>query len=69
VRNGSQAEQAGLAAGDLIVEVGGDGVETAADIVAALERARARQSPSVVMLVDRAGMERFVAVRLPQTAG
>ncbi len=69
VRNGSQAEQAGLAAGDLIVEIGGDGVESPADIVAALERARARQSPSVVMLVDRAGMERFVAVRLPQTAG
>ncbi len=69
VRSGSQAEQAGLATGDLIVQIGGDAVDTPADIVAALDRARARQIASIVMLVDRGGMERFVAVRLPQSAG
>ena len=69
VRNGSQADQAGLAAGDLIVEIGGDAVANPAEILAALERARARQLASVVLLVDRGGMERFVALRLPHSAG
>ena len=69
VRGGSQAEQAGIAPGDLIVQVAGDPVATPSDIVAAFDRARAGHAASVVVLVDRGGMERFVAVRLPQTAG
>jgi serine protease Do len=69
VRGGSQADQAGIAPGDLIVQVGGEAVTTPADIVAAFERARASHVAGVVVLIDRGGMERFVAIRLPQTAG
>jgi serine protease Do len=68
VKDGSTAQNAGLAAGDLIVEVAGQAVHTPDEVVQALARARAQHHASLVMLVDRRGAEQFVAVRLPQTA-
>lgn len=68
VKDGSAAQSAGLAAGDLIVQVGGEPVGTPEDVARAFGDARTNHHASLVMLVDRRGTEQFVAVRLPQTA-
>jgi serine protease Do len=68
VKDGSAAQSAGLAAGDLIVEIAGESVVRPEDVARAFEEARARHDASLVMLVDRRGTEQFVALRLPQTA-
>ena len=69
VREGSAAQRAGLATGDLVVEVGGEKVETPEQAARAIAGARARHVASVLLLVDRHGAERFVALRLPHSAG
>jgi serine protease Do len=68
VREGSAAQRAGLAPGDLVVEVGGEKVETPEHAARAIAAARARHAASVLLLVDRHGAERYVALRLPQGA-
>ena len=68
VREGSPAQRAGLAPGDLVVEVGGEKVGNPEQAARAIAGARARHAASVLLLVDRHGAERFVALRLPQGA-
>ncbi|MFM8991515.1 MAG: Do family serine endopeptidase, partial [Alphaproteobacteria bacterium] len=69
VRDGSLAQRAGIAPGDVVVEVGGEKVESPGDAVRAISEARARHAASVVLLVDRHGAERYVALRLPHAPG
>jgi serine protease Do len=68
VREGSVAQRAGLVPGDVVVEVGGEKVETPEQAARAIAAARARHAASVLLLVDRHGAERYVALRLPQGA-
>ncbi|MFM8679071.1 MAG: PDZ domain-containing protein [Alphaproteobacteria bacterium] len=68
MREGSPAQRAGLAPGDLVVEVGGEKVGNPEQAARAIAGARARHAASVLLLVDRNGAERFVALRLPQGA-
>ena len=68
VREGSVAQRAGLAPGDIVVEVGGEKVESPEQAARAIAAARARHAASVLLLVDRHGAERYVALRLPHGA-
>ncbi|MFW5833253.1 MAG: PDZ domain-containing protein, partial [Pseudomonadota bacterium] len=64
VMEGSPAAAQRLQAGDVILEVGQDAVETPADVVARITEAREGGKRSVLFLVDRQGDLSFVAVRL-----
>ena len=68
VRDGSAADDAGLEAGDVIVQVSGDEVRRPADVERQLVAARGAKHASVVMLVSRRGNEQFVAMKLPASA-
>ncbi len=60
VQPGSPADDAGIAPGDLIVEVNRQAVKTIADMQGALGRSKAG---SALLLVSRKGQTRFVTVR------
>ncbi len=61
--NGLAAEK-GIRPGDVIVEVGQEEVSSPADVIAKIEAQKAQNKKSVLLLVDRKGDFRFVAVRL-----
>ena len=60
----SDAAEKGLQPGDIIVEVGQEEVATPADVAAKIERHRAEEKNTVLLLVDRKGDVLFVGVRL-----
>ena len=62
-QNGPAAEK-GVRPGDIIVEVGQEEVKTAADIKAKVDKARQAGRKSVLLLVDRQGEMRFIALRI-----
>jgi serine protease Do len=62
VAPGSLAEEKGLAAGEVIVEVGQEAVGSPADVVRMIEEARDAGRKSVLLLVERGGDLRFVAL-------
>ena len=62
-QNGPAAEK-GVRPGDIIVEVGQEEVKTPADIRAKVEKARQAGRKSVLLLVDRQGEMRFIALRI-----
>jgi serine protease Do len=62
-QNGPAAEK-GVRPGDIIVEVGQEEVKSAADIRAKVEKARQAGRKSVLLLVDRQGEMRFIALRI-----
>lgn len=64
VETGSAAEEAGLQAGDLIEEVGGRPVDSAAAFARALREARAAGRRNATLLVTREGDTRYVPLRL-----
>jgi len=68
VEPGGPAAIGGLRQGDVVVEVGGEKVGNPEQAARAIAGARARHAASVLLLVDRHGAERFVALRLPQGA-
>jgi len=57
----------GMRVGDVIVEVAQDEVKNAAQIVAKIDEARKAGRKSVLLLVDRQGDLRFVALKLDQS--
>jgi len=59
----SPAEEAGLAAGDLILALDGSTVASPEDAAARLRRAAASRRKPILVLFDRDGERRFVAVR------
>jgi len=63
VRLGSPAARKGLSPGDVIKMVGDKKVESPQDVVAAVKRAADDKKYSVLMLVERRGNDRFVAVK------
>ena len=54
----------GMRAGDVVVEVAQDSVKTTAQILAKIDEAKKAGRKSVLLLVDRQGDLRFVAVKL-----
>ena len=62
VQAGSPAAEKGLRAGDLIIEVSQQEVANPADIAALVQKARGEGKKSVLLLVDRQGDLRFVAL-------
>ncbi|HYH21950.1 MAG TPA: PDZ domain-containing protein, partial [Azospirillum sp.] len=64
VQNGSPASEKGMRAGDVIIEVGQEEVKTPADVTAKLQKARDQGKKSILLLVDRQGDLRFVALPL-----
>jgi serine protease Do len=64
VREDSPARDTGVGPGDIIVRIGSDEVRTVADVVKGIEQAKTDQRNAVMLLVNRQGDERFVAVKL-----
>ena len=63
----SAASQKGMRAGDVIVEVAQEEVKTPAQITAKIDEAKKAGRKSVLLLVDRQGDLRFVALKLDQS--
>jgi serine protease Do len=61
---GGPSADKGMRAGDVVVEVAQDSVKTTAQILAKIEEAKKAGRKSVLLLVDRQGDLRFVAVKL-----
>jgi len=64
VEDGSPAADKAMRPGDVIVEVSQTGVETPADVVALIERAREERRSTVLLLVRSGGDLKFVALSL-----
>jgi serine protease Do len=64
VSSDSDAAQKGLKAGDIILEVSGEPVSSAADVEAGVKKARDLNRPSVLLHVKSADQKRFVAVKM-----
>jgi serine protease Do len=62
----SQAAEKGVHAGDVIVEVAQEDVKSAGQISDLIDAAKQAGRKSVLMLVDRQGDLRFVALKLDQ---
>lgn len=62
----SDAAHKGILPGDVILEIDQGKVANSQEVLAAITAARGQKRTSVLMLVDRAGDERFVAVKLTE---
>jgi serine protease Do len=65
VAEGSSGSEESLRPGDVIVEVGQEEVNSPPEVAAKVNQARQDAKKSVLLLVDRQGDLRFVALRLP----
>jgi serine protease Do len=66
VTDGSAASQESLRPGDVIVEVGQEEVNSPPEVTAKVNQAKQEDKKSVLLLVDRKGDLRFVALRLAE---
>ncbi len=66
VANGTPASEKGVRAGDVIVEVGQEEVKAPADVAAKVQKAREQGKKSILLLIERQGDLRFVALPLGQ---
>ena len=66
VREDSLAAQRGLRAGDVIVEAGQEVVMKPTDINLRIQQAKEQNRRSILLLVDRQGDLRFVALNIPE---
>ena len=66
VEPGSAAEEKGLSEGEVITEVDQEAVRSADEIKAKLEAAKAEDKKSVLLLIQRGGDMRFVALKLAE---
>jgi serine protease Do len=64
VGDGSVAAEKGMRAGDVIVEINQSEVASPADVQAKVKEAQQQKRRSVLLLVDRQGDQRFVALRI-----
>jgi len=67
VASNSAASEKGMRAGDVIVEVAQEDVKTPAQITQKIDEAKKAGRKSVLLLVDRQGDLRFVALRIDQS--
>lgn len=66
VSEGSAADEAGLQAGDVVEEVGGKAVSSAADFSKAITDARKNEKRHAVLLVRRGDNSQFVPLRIKE---
>ena len=66
VKDGSPAAEESLKPGDLIVEVGQEEVGSPPEITAKVDQAKTDGKKSILLLVDRQGDLRFVALRFKE---
>jgi serine protease Do len=66
VANDSPGAEKGVKPGDVVVEVAQEEVKTPAQVRAKVDEARKSGRKSILMLIDRAGDLRFVALRIDQ---
>lgn len=64
VRPGSPADEHGVKAGDIVLRFGATDVDDPAQLVDALKRAEQAQKKAVGLLINRAGVNRFVGIPL-----
>ncbi len=64
VDSGKNSAEKGLRPGDVITHVNQAPVDSPADVIDAVENARETNRKSVLLLIDRQGKQRFVAVKL-----
>ena len=69
VRDGGPAGAESLRAGDVIVEVGQEEVNSPPEVTAKVNQAQQEDKKSVLLLIDRQGDLRFVALRFPEGGG
>jgi serine protease Do len=69
VRDGGPAGAESLRAGDVIVEVGQEEVSSPPEVTAKVNHAQQEDKKSVLLLIDRQGDLRFVALRFPEGGG
>ncbi len=65
VEPGSEAARKGIRSGDVILSINQKAVAGPAEVTSALEQAKKDNRKSVVVLVNRDGSQRFVALELP----
>ena len=65
VAEGSSGGEESLRPGDVIVEVGQEEVNSPPEVAAKVNQAQQDDKKSVLLLIDRQGDLRFVALRLP----
>jgi serine protease Do len=63
VQQGSPAAKAGIEAGQVIHMVGQETVTSPQDVVSRVKQAAVEKKPSVLLMVEHNGMQRFVAVK------
>ncbi len=66
VQSGTPAAEKGIRPGDVILELGQEEVKAPADIAAKVQKAREQNRKSVLLLIERQGDLRFVALPLGQ---
>ncbi|MGE0719570.1 MAG: PDZ domain-containing protein, partial [Alphaproteobacteria bacterium] len=64
VAGNSPAAEKGVRAGDVILEVGQEEVKSPGDVASKVEEARKANRKSLLLLIDRQGDLRFVALRI-----
>ena len=69
VAEGSAAGAESLRPGDVIVEVGQEEVSSPPEVMAKVNEAQQENKKSVLLLIDRQGDLRFVALRFPEGSG
>jgi serine protease Do len=69
VADGSPAGAESLRPGDVIVEVGQEEVNSPPEVAAKVNQAQQEDKKSVLLLIDRQGDLRFVALRFPESGG
>ncbi len=67
VDEASAAAEKGIRAGDVIVEVAQEEVATPRDVVEKVHSVKKNERKSVLLLLQRAGDLRFVAVRIDES--
>jgi len=63
VQQGSPAAKAGIEAGQVINMVGQETVQSPQDVISRVQQAAAEQKPSVLLMLEHKGVQRFVAVK------
>jgi len=63
VQQGSPAAKAGITAGQVINMVGQETVQSPEDVISRVQQAAAENKPSVLLMLEHKGVQRFVAVK------
>jgi serine protease Do len=66
ISEGSTAGEENLRPGDVIVEVGQEEVNSPPEVAAKVNEAKSQDKKSVLLLIDRGGDLRFVALRFAE---